>query len=78
MSRFLSSSLNSTASRTIITGPPVNSASVNCHPIGRARMTPSSITRLVEAISNAIAAVKSAPLRNSDRGQRDRGVRARG
>ena len=30
-------------------------------------MMPSSITRLVEAISNAIAAVKFAPLRNSDR-----------
>ncbi len=28
---------------------------------------PSSITRFVEAISNAIAAVKSAPLRKSER-----------
>ena len=30
-------------------------------------MIPSSITRLVEANWNAIAAVKSAPLRNSER-----------
>lgn len=50
-----------------MTGPPVNSASVNCQPINRARMTPSSTTRFVEAISNAMAAVKCAPLRNSDR-----------
>ncbi len=48
-------------------GPPTNSANVNCHPISTARITPSSTTRLVEAISNAIAAVKLAPLRNSDR-----------
>src|SRR6202034_1883897 len=48
-------------------GPPTNSASVNCQPISSARITPSSITRLVEAISNAIAAVKLAPLRNSAR-----------
>ena len=52
---------------TIMIGPPTNSATVNCQPISRARITPSSITRLVEAISNAIAAVKSAPLRNSAR-----------
>ena len=56
-----------TASTTIMIGPPVNSASVNCQPISSARMTPSSMTRLVEAISNAIAAVKFAPLRNSER-----------
>ena len=48
-------------------GPPTNSARVNCQPISRARMMPSSTTRLVEAISKAIAAVKLAPLRNSDR-----------
>ena len=48
-------------------GPPTNSATVNCQPISRARMMPSSMTRLVEAISKAIAAVKLAPLRNSDR-----------
>lgn len=50
-----------------MTGPPTNSATVNCHPISSARITPSSTTRLVEAISKAIAAVKSAPLRKSDR-----------
>ena len=48
-------------------GPPTNSASVNCQPITTARMIPSSITRLVEANSNAIDAVKSAPLRKIDR-----------
>ena len=35
--------------------------------MSKARITPSSITRLVEAISNAIAAVKLAPFRNNDR-----------
>ena len=50
---------------------------VNCQPISSARMMPSSITRLVEAISNAIAAVKLAPLRNSDRAKRHRRVGAR-
>ena len=60
-------SRKATASTTIITGPPVNSASVNCQPISSARITPSSMTRFVEAISNAIAAVKPAPLRNSER-----------
>ena len=58
---------NSSATTMIITGPPVNSATVNCQPIRSASSTPSSMTRLVEAISNAIAAVKLAPLRNSDR-----------
>ena len=60
-------SRNSTARTTIISGPPTNSAAVNCQPINSARITPSSTTRFVEAISKAIAAVKSAPLRNSDR-----------
>lgn len=50
-----------------MTGPPVNSAAVNCQPINRARITPNSTTRFVEAISKAMAAVKSAPLRNSER-----------
>ena len=40
---------------------------MNCHPSRTAITIPSSITRLVEAISNAIAAVKSAPLRKSER-----------
>ena len=48
-------------------GPPTNSASVNCQPSSSAMMTPSSITRLVDAISNAIAAAKPAPLGNSER-----------
>ena len=50
-----------------MTGPPMNSASVNCQPSSSHRITPSSSTRFVDPISNAIAAVKSAPLRNSDR-----------
>src|SRR5439155_10709324 len=58
---------NSSASSTIMIGPPTNSARVNCQPISSARMIPSSITRLVDANWNAIAAVKSAPLRNSER-----------
>ena len=66
-SRSRRKSRNSTARNTIISAPPLNSASVNCQPISSARITPSSITRLVDAISNAIAAVKSAPLRNSAR-----------
>ncbi len=48
-------------------GPPTNSAAVNCQPISRARTMPSSITRLVEAISKAMAEVKLAPFRNSER-----------
>src|SRR5205807_678779 len=47
--------------------PPVNSAAANGQPISTTRITPSSITRLVEASSNTIAAVKLAPLRNRDR-----------
>ena len=58
---------NRTARKTIISGPPTNSASVNCHPIKTARMMPSSMTRLVDANSKAIADVKSAPLRNRER-----------
>ena len=58
---------NATASSTIITGPPTNSARVNCQESSSARMIPSSMTRLVLAISNAMAALKLAPFRNSDR-----------
>src|SRR5438552_13773780 len=58
---------STSASTTIMIGPPTNSAAVNCQPIRIARMMPSSITRLVDAISNAIAAVKSAPFWKSDR-----------
>src|SRR5271156_3531365 len=67
MSLERTKSRNSTASTTIISGPPTNSAAVNCQPISRARMMPNSTTRLVEPISKAMAAVKLAPLRNSDR-----------
>src|SRR6516165_6174365 len=66
-SRGRTNSRNRTASTTIISGPPTNSAAVNCQPISRARMMPNSTTRLVEPISKAIAAVKLAPLRNKDR-----------
>src|SRR5262249_18142731 len=55
-----------TASRTIITGPPTNSASVDSQPRISAITMPSSITRLVDANWKTIAAGKSAPLRNSD------------
>ena len=58
---------NITVSRTIIISPPANSAATNCHPISTARIIPSSMTRLVEANWKAIAATKSAPLRNIDR-----------
>jgi hypothetical protein len=51
----------------IMSGPPMNSARVNCQPISSVRMIPSSMTRLVLAISNAMAAVKFAPFVNSDR-----------
>ena len=60
-------SRNSRATNTIMIGPAMNSARVNCQPIASARMMPSSITRFVDAISNTIAEVKLAPLRNSDR-----------
>jgi hypothetical protein len=58
---------NRRASSTIMSGPPTNSAAVNCQPSSTARMMPSSMTRLVEANWKAIALVKSAPLRNTDR-----------
>lgn len=48
-------------------GPPTNSASVNCQPSSSAMMMPSSMTRLVLAISKAIAAVRLDPLRNKER-----------
>src|SRR5437867_3757811 len=58
---------NRSARNTIIRGPPTNSAAVNCQPSRSARTMPSSITRLVDEISNAIDAVKFAPLRKIDR-----------
>ena len=51
----------------MISGPPTNSARVNCHPMSSARIKPSSMTRFVLASANAVAAVKFAPLRKSDR-----------
>jgi hypothetical protein len=60
-------SLKHKATTMIITGPPMNSARVNCHPSTRAITTPNSMTRFVDAISNAMAAVRLAPLRKSDR-----------
>ena len=55
------------ATKMIMIGPPTNSAKVNCHPSMTAKMIPSSITRFVEAISNAMAATKSAPWRINER-----------
>src|SRR6266403_4857703 len=60
-------SLNSSAMRTTINGPPTNSATANCQPISTMMMMVNSATKFVEASSNAIAAVKSAPLRKIDR-----------
>ena len=51
----------------IISGPPTNSPTTNSQPSSSAITIPSSKTRLVEAISKAIDAVKSAPRRNSER-----------
>jgi hypothetical protein len=45
----------------------MNSASVNCQPSSSHVMIPSSITRFVDANPNAIAAVKLAPFRKSER-----------
>jgi hypothetical protein len=47
--------------------PPTNSPRVNCQPSMMAMMIPSSITRLVEANSKTMAAVKLAPLRKMER-----------
>ena len=66
-SRWRSASRKITVMRTIMIGPPTNSAAVNCHPSKSAMMMPNSTTRLVEAISKTMAAVKSAPFRNSPR-----------
>jgi hypothetical protein len=42
------------AMRIIMNGPLKNSAIVDCHPITKARIRPSSISRCTEVISNAI------------------------
>ena len=49
-----------------MTGPPRNSAAVNCQPISITSTMPSSMTRLVEANMNTMAEVKSAPFWNND------------
>ena len=49
-----------------MTGPPTNSAIMNCQPMSTSITSPSSITRLVEATMKIIAVVKSAPRANSD------------
>ena len=51
----------------IISGPPTNSPRTNSQPSRSAITIASSATRLVEAISNAIAEVKSAPRLKSER-----------
>ena len=67
MSLRRTNSRNATATSTIMIGPPTNSARVNCQDSSSAMMMPSSMTRLVLAISKVIAAVKLAPRRNSAR-----------
>src|SRR5947209_20573454 len=47
--------------------PPTSSARANCQPSKMISRMPSSITRFVEANSNAIDAVKFAPLRKRER-----------
>src|SRR6476646_1560544 len=66
-SRRLRKERKSSATKTIMSGPPTNSPATNSQPRSTAMMIPSSITRLVEAIWNAIAAVKFAPWRKSER-----------
>src|SRR5437016_14677426 len=58
---------NRKAMSATMIGAPRNSAAVNCQPSSIAIKMPSSATRLVLAISNAIAAVKLAPLRKIER-----------
>lgn len=60
-------SRSSHTSSTIMIEPPMNSARTNWRPSSTQRMTPGSSTRFVEADWNVIAAMKSAPLRKSDR-----------
>src|SRR5215470_12744708 len=67
MRRVRTNSRNATAMSTIMIGPPTNSPRVNCHDSSSARMMPSSMTRLVLAISNAMALMKLAPRRNRAR-----------
>src|SRR6058998_209562 len=66
-SRTSSGRRNALNRMAIIRSPPMNSASVNCHPSSRTMMIPSSMTRFVDANSKVMAAVKLAPLRKIDR-----------
>src|SRR6516225_5041901 len=66
MRRWRTNNRNPTAMSTIMMGPPTNSPRVNCHDSSSAKMMPSSMTRLVLAISKAMAATKLAPRRNRD------------
>src|SRR5215471_20190579 len=59
--------LNSSAMIATISGAPANSATINCQPIRTTRIIASSATRLVDASSKAIVAVKFAPLRKIER-----------
>ena len=56
----------------------MNSPTTNCQPRRTAMTIPSSTTRFVDAISNAMAAVKFAPLRNSERASATAASGARG
>jgi hypothetical protein len=49
-----------------MSGPPANSATVNCQPSRTSITRPSSTTRFVEATMNTIAETKSAPFWKSD------------
>src|SRR6202790_2904825 len=68
---------DSTTNSATISGAPMKSGSANCQPKNTSMMMASSTTRLVEAISNAIAAVKWAPLAEQRAGNRDRRIGAR-
>ena len=54
------------ATSTIMTIPPRYSATVNCHPMSTQRTSPSSQTRLVDAIWKENAEAAEAPFWNSD------------
>src|ERR1039457_3653559 len=67
MTRGRSVARSSTTSSAIMMGPPTNSAAMNCQPSTTASNTLSSTTRFVDANWKAMAAIKSAPLRNNVR-----------
>src|ERR1017187_4772783 len=67
MTRGRSVARSRTTSSAIMMGPPTNSAAINCQPSTTASNTLSSTTRFVDANWKAMAAIKSAPLRNNVR-----------